>query len=194
MQKTQIAGAFVSTNSIVQGEQVPILWKELLKLGVIINFAYQPFKWESEIKNKAAVHCVIIGFSCINKKEKFLFANDSQVKKVENINPYLLDAEIVIIENRNYHIQNKPSMIYGNMPIDDGNLILSKEEVEELLKENPKNEIFIKKYMGGNELINNKKRWCLWLKDANPKLLRESKLISERIMKTKIFRDNSNRP
>ena len=194
MQKTQITGAFVSTNSIVQGEQVPILWKELLKLGVIINFAYQPFKWESEIKNKAAVHCVIIGFSCINKKEKFLFANDSQVKKVENINPYLLDAEIVIIENRNYHIQNKPSMIYGNMPIDDGNLILSKEEVEELLKENPKNEIFIKKYMGGNELINNKKRWCLWLKDANPKLLRESKLISERIMKTKIFRDNSNRP
>ena len=194
MQKTQIAGAFVSTNSIVQGEQVPILWKELLKLGVIINFAYQPFKWESEIKNKAAVHCVIIGFSCINKKEKFLFANDSQVKKVENINPYLLDAEIVIIENRNYHIQNKPSMIYGNMPIDDGNLILSKEEVEELLKENPKNEIFIKKYMGGNELINNKKRWCLWLKDANPKLLRESKLISERIMKTKIFRENSNRP
>ncbi|MGL5724437.1 DNA methyltransferase [Cetobacterium sp.] len=194
MQESKIMGAFVSTNSIVQGEQVPILWKELLKLDIIINFAYQPFKWESEIKNKAAVHCVIVGFSCINKKDKFLFANDSQVRKVDNINPYLLDAETVIIENRNSQIDNRPNILYGNMPIDDGNLILSKDEVEELLKENPKNEILIKKYMGGNELINNRERWCLWLKNINPKTLRESKIVSDRIMKTKIFRENSNRP
>lgn len=185
--------AFVSTNSITQGEQIAILWEQLLNIGISISFAYQTFKWASEAKEKAAVHCVIIGFSKKEKSEKYLYDND-RMQIVENINPYLISAPTVFIKNRSKSICDVPPIIYGSMPIDDGNLILSKDEVNELLSENPDNCKFIRKYAGGAELIQNRDRWCLWLKDISPKEIQKSPIIMKRIKATADFRAGSNRP
>ncbi len=185
--------AFVSTNSITQGEQIAILWEQLLNTGISISFAYQTFKWASEAKEKAAVHCVIIGFSKKEKSEKYLYDND-RMQIVENINPYLISAPTVFIKNRSKSICDVPPIIYGSMPIDDGNLILSKDEVNELLSENPDNCKFIRKYAGGAELIQNRDRWCLWLKDISPKEIQKSPIIMKRIKATADFRAGSNRP
>ena len=190
---TNISCAFVSTNSITQGEQVPILWKILVEFGININFAHRTFKWDSEASEKAAVHCVIIGFSYVNKKQKIIFTSDRYVNAA-NINPYLVDAPTVLIKNRSKCICDAPAIMYGSMPIDDGHLILSEEDREELLKENDKNIKFVKKYLGGAEMIRNIDRWCLWLKDISPKDIQQSKFIMERLKRVKLFRESSNRP
>lgn len=123
--------AFVSTNSITQGEQVPIFWEEMLNDNLIVYFAYESFIWNSEASNKANVHCVIIGFSCISlKREKQLFVKNSLAKKVSNINPYLVGAPTVLIKSRRNSISDAPKMNYGSMPIDKGALILNKEELD----------------------------------------------------------------
>lgn len=187
------SAAFVSTNSITQGEQVPVFWGELIKLGVHIDFAYRTFQWDSEASLKAHVHCVIIGFSCKPNKNKKLFSADS-MQITENINPYLLNAPTVIIQNRNQSIcSNAPQIYYGSMPIDDGHLILNKDDVDNLLKENKNNAKFIRKYVGGVELIRNTERWCLWLVDVSPKDINKSNFIKERIKETAKFRKSSNR-
>ncbi len=195
MQGTATHAAFVSTNSITQGEQVPIFWPHLFGKNIHIDFAYRTFRWDSEASMKAHVHCVIIGFSeAANAEKSRLYLNDMQTALVENINPYLVDAPSVIIENRSRSICNAPAIAYGSMPIDDGHLILEKEDVDVLLSENSGNSQFIRKYVGGVELLRNKERWCLWLKGASPKELQKSKIIMERIRQTAEFRRSSNRP
>lgn len=192
IKNTKIACAFVSTNSITQGEQVTPLWKELLKDDANINFAYKTFRWDSEASLKAHVHCVIIGFS-YNATDKYIYSS-VQKTKAENINPYLIDAPTIFIENRSKPLCNVPIMNYGSMPIDNGHLILSKEEKDILLKENPNNEKFIRSYIGGEEIINNKVRYCIWINHINPLEIRQSNFIMERIRLTKEFRESSNRP
>ncbi len=195
IQGTTIRSAFVSTNSITQGEQAPVFWKLLYQDGVHIDFAYRTFRWDSEASLKAHVHCIIIGFSCaISLKPMYIFLNDSQTKIATNINPYLVDAPTVFFENRNIPICPVTEIQYGSMPIDDGNLILEKEDVDNLLKENPDNIKFIRKYVGGVELLRNKERWCLWLVEASPKDIQKSSFIMKRIQATAEFRKSSNRP
>ena len=189
--------AFVSTNSITQGEQVPILWPILIDKGIEIIFACRSFVWSAETKyqNTAKVHCVIIGFKDMLSKEKpkkYIFTDNGK-DEVKNINPYLIEAPNCIITSRTKPINNVAEMRYGSMPIDDGHLILEKEDVENLLSENKNNKGFIKKYVGGQEIIKNKKRWCLWLDKMSPSEYNKSKIIMERIAKTKEFRENSKR-
>ena len=195
MNGTTIRTALVSTNSITQGEQVPILWKELTSLGVYIDFAYRTFRWDSEATLKAHVHCVIIGFSTIHNNNKKKLYNAENFQLVDNINPYLINAPTVIIENRSKRIsENAPQIYYGSMPIDDGHLILTEDDVEDLLKENKDNAKYIRKYIGGAELIKGKERYCLWLFGASPKDLQKSSIIKERIRQTADFRKSSSRP
>ncbi len=194
VQGSRIQVAFVSTNSITQGEQVPIFWRQMLNMGIHIDFAYRTFRWDSEATMKAHVHCVIIGFSVLPEKKKRRLYTTENYQEVNNINPYLVDAPSVLIEGRSRSICNALPILYGSMPIDDGHLILGQEDVEKLLSENPNNQKFIKKYVGGAELIQGKKRWCLWLKDATPKELQSSNIIMERIRATAEFRKSSKRP
>ncbi len=194
IQSSKIEVAFVSTNSITQGEQVPILWSYLLRNKIIVNFAYRSFVWNSEASDLARVHCVIIGFSALDlEKEKYLFLNESQVKKAGNINPYLLDAPNVLIKSRSTPISETKPIVYGSMPIDKGHLILNEEDVKEIINENPDNAKFIRKYIGGRELINGTHRWCLWLNDASPHEFSSSRQIMRRVEATYNFRINSDR-
>ena len=138
MTNTMIRTALVSTNSVSQGEQVANLWKPLFESGVHIDFAHRTFRWDSEAKIKAHVHCVIIGFSkAANSKNKMLYVDD-RVQVVENINGYLLDAENIFIESRNKPIYNVPEISMGNQPIDNGNYLFTQEEKDEFIKKEPK--------------------------------------------------------
>ena len=197
MQGTPIAAAFVSTNSITQGEQVPVLWSYLFGKGLSILFAYRTFRWDSEANQKAHVHCVIIGFtadkSAQSTKKHVIFDGESAVT-ASTINGYLLDAPHISIQTRANPLCDVPAMNYGSMPIDDGHLILNEEDVDVLLKESPENDKYIREYAGGDELLKNKKRWCLWLKGIPPKDLKGSKFVEERVNLTKEFRQSSNRP
>ncbi len=188
--------AFVSTNSITQGEQVPVLWKYLSQKGLSINFTYRTFRWDSESTEIAHVHCVIIGFSDAehSKNQKFIITENGEKKISGHINGYLIDAGDIYVESRNKPICPVAEIVYGSMPIDDNHLILTKEDADKIIAENPANAKFVRKYVGGEEIIKNKVRYCLWLKDATPKEMRESKLISERIKATKEFRQKSTRP
>lgn len=192
MDKTNIEAAFVSTNSICQGESVGILWKHLFeKKKVEIQFAYQSFRWGSEATEKAHVYCVIIGFSvCSINKQKIIFQND-RIILAQNINGFLLDAPNVFIKNRGtVLIENLQKMSKGNQPTDGGNLILSLEERNELVSKYPKCDSFIKRYISADDFINNKIRYCLWLKDVSPVDYRIP-LILKRLEKVKEIRLNS---
>lgn len=194
MYGTNIHAAFVSTNSITQGEQVPILWKKLLNMGIVIDFAHRTFNWKSEAQDEAHVHVVIIGFSYHGQsREKLLYFAENSLKKVTNITPYLSEGPTVLIENRSQPISHVNIMNYGSMPIDNGNLILNKDDYAELISENPNNKKFVRPYVGGTELLNNRERWCLWLKGVNPSEYSHSRFIMERIRKTKEFRECSGR-
>lgn len=186
--------AFVSTNSITQGEQVPILWRELYKSGIDIIFAHRTFRWDSEATDKAHVHCVIIGFICGKSDVKKAIYDGEIIKEVKEINPYLVEGSPIFIDKREKPVCDVPQMMYGSMPIDDGHLILSREDVDALLKESPDNARFIRKYAGGDEIIKNKERWCLWLEGISPKEMRQSSFIMERVQLTMNFRQDSNRP
>jgi len=197
IKNTNIHVAFVSTNSITQGEQVPVLWQILLEKGIELIFAYQSFIWSAETKSRdiAKVHCVIIGFKHKDSTSvlgKYLFTRDSK-QTVPHINPYLIAAPDYIISSRTKPICDVSEMSYGSMPIDSGFLILDREEVEELILENEENKNFIKKYVGGQELIKNKERWCLWLEGLSPSLYKKSKFIMNRLSLTKEFRESSKR-
>ena len=191
-EKTQ--AAFVSTNSITQGEQVPILWRELYKRGMEIIFARRTFRWDSEATDKAHVHCVVIGFTNGRSDQRKYILDGETIREVKSINPYLVEGEPIFIDKREKPICGVPQIMYGSMPIDDGHLILSREDVEALLQESPDNSRFIRKYAGGDEIIKNKERWCLWLDGIAPMELRHSRLITERVLLTKQFRESSNRP
>lgn len=182
--------AFVSTNSIAQGEQVPKLWKLLSHKDITINFAYRSFGWDNEAKRKAHVHVIIIGFStkASGTKTKILFDENANPHKADNINPYLLNAPEVLITNRSKPLCDVEPMNYGSMPIDHGHLILSADEREAILKKDPDAEKFIKPYYGGNELLHNKPRYCLWLVNVSPSELRGHDLIIDRINECREYR------
>ncbi len=187
--------ALVSTNSICQGGSVTNLWKPLFtQFNVHIDFAYQTFRWDSEADIKAHVHCVVVGFSIGNNEtSKIIFLSDSQSVLVNNINGYLLDAPDVFIEKRNRPLCDVPSICLGGQPIDDGNLTLTNEEKENLLAREPQAAPFIRPFMMGKDFIDRKPRYCLWLKDANPSLLRQCHQVMERVRKVREFRLKSRR-
>lgn len=183
MLNTKIESAFVSTNSISQGEQTAILWEPLMKENnTIINFAHRTFRWGNEAKGKqATVLCVIIGFSDYkNKKEKKIF-DLNKLKKAENINPYLLDGPNIIVSARSHPICDVPEMNKGSQATDGGFLLLNEVEKEELINENPLAQKWIRPFLGANEFLNGEKRWCLWLVDATPSEIRKCKLVMKRI-------------
>ena len=196
--KTKVA--FVSTNSIVQGEQTSILWGQMLnKYKIIIHFAHRTFKWSNEAKGNAAVYCVIIGFANYDTNNKRIFEyedikSEAHELKVKNINPYLVDAKDLLITKRSNPICNVPKMSFGNMPLDGGHLLLSDEEKNEFIKKEPKSEKFIKPLISAFEFLNGEKRWCLWLPDAKPNELKQMPEVLKRIELVKKFRMNSIAP
>ena len=192
MQGTTIRTAFVSTNSITQGEQVAGVWKPLFeRFGIHIDFAHRTFRWDSEASIKAHVHCVIVGFSCApNAKPKCIYTME-RYQTAENINAYLIDAPNAFIENRNNPICAVPLMITGNRPADGGHLIIENDEYSDFITKEPKALPYIKRLVGSVEFINNKKRWCLWLVGANPAELRKMPTVMERIELCRQDRKNS---
>ena len=172
MAGTSIRAALVSTNSVTQGEAVANLWKPLFESDVHIDFAHRTFRWDSEAKIKAHVHCVIVGFSTApNLAPKTLFTSE-RAQIVQNINGYLLDADNIFVENRNKPLCDVPEIGIGNKPIDGGNYLFTKEEMEEFLKVEPASEKWFKPWYGSQEFINRCPRYCLWLGDCPPNELR----------------------
>lgn len=184
---TSIEVAFVSTNSICQGQQAVTMWKPLFEKGIKIQFAYRTFVWDSEAQQKARVHCVIVGFSFVNRKSKIIYDND-RARIVSNINSYLIDAEDKFIESRSTPICDVPQIRFGSMPRDGGGFVLTDEEKEELIKKEPLSEKWIHPYIGAYEFLNNKSRWCLWLMGANPHELKQCPTVMKRIEFVKKFR------
>ena len=188
MQNSKIRTALVSTNSITQGEQVSSIWKPLQKLfGIHIDFAHRTFRWDSEASLKAHVHCVIVGFSVTNTKEKWIY-DDERIIRADNINGYLIDAEDLFIESRNKPICDVPQMLNGGKPTEGGFLILTEEEKDELLLANPVALKMIRPYMMGKDFIERKPRYCLWLVSVSPSDLRQCPKVLERIAKVRDYR------
>lgn len=194
IQKTKIKVAFVSTNSIVQGEQTSILWKPLQqKFGIIIHFAHKTFKWNNEAKGNAAVYCVIVGFASFDTARKVIYEyeninGEAHELIVKNINPYLVDAKDIFIENISNPICNVPKMSFGSMPRDGGHFIFTKEEKEAFIRKEPLALKWIRPYTGAQEFINGYVRYCLWLNDITPNELKQLPLVLERVEKVKSFR------
>lgn len=193
MKGTHTKAALVSTNSITQGEQTALLWKSLIEDGIKINFAHRTFQWDSESSLKAHVHCVIVGFSFEDNKNKTIYLNESQKIKAKNINPYLIDAPDIFIESRKKPLCNVKEMVFGNMSNDSGYFIFSEEEAEDFIKKEPAAKKYIKLFLGAEEFINNKKRYCLWLRNAEPGDLRKMKLVAERVENVRKIRSESKR-
>lgn len=192
MEGTKIETAFVSTNSIVQGESVKTLWSYLFDKGVEIQFAYQSFKWESEAKEKAAVYVVIIGFTSFSKKqEKRLFVGDT-LELCDHINAYLVKGGDYFIQSRGKPLNtNMPVMTKGSQPTDGGYLVLSADEKASLLEKYPILDEVIKPYIGSNELINKKERYCFWLAGANPAIIKSVPELRERLQAVREMRQAS---
>ena len=192
IQNTKIQVAFVSTDSISQGKMVADLWTVLYgKYHLIINFAYRSFIWNNETKNQASVRVVIISFACIDKKEKLLFDSNDKETVVSNISPYLIEGQNKLITNRRIPLCNIPKLIMGNQAMDHGNLILNEKEKNDLIQKEPMSKQFIKRYMMGNEFLNDKKRYCLWLTNCTPRQLKKMPLVYNRVEAVKEFRSNS---
>ncbi len=193
IQNTTTRCALVSTNSITQGEQVSAIWKPLFeKFGIHFDFAYRTFRWDSEADIKAHVHCVVLGFSVApNSKPRTIYLPEGQSIQVSNINGYLLDAPDVFVENRKKPLCDVPEMVKGSQPTDGGNLILSKAEMEDLVGKYPQIEPYVHRYVGSDEFINNKYRYCLWLANANPAVLRSCPPVMERIERVRQMRLSS---
>lgn len=199
IQSTQIIVAFVSTNSIAQGEQVGVLWNELYnKYSIKIHFAHRTFSWKNEAKGNAAVHVVIIGFAAFDTKEKIIFeyenikAEPHQIG-VSNINAYLIEGADNIILNKTSPLNDVPKICFGNQPNDGGGFLMNEEEYQEIITREPKAEEYIRKFVGSREYINNINRYCFWLKDVSPSEIRNIPAIMERIEIVKDHRLNSTR-
>ena len=190
IEQSQIKCAFVSTNSITQGEQVSVLWEYLSSKGVFIDFGYKSFVWNSEAKDKAKVHCVIIGFSLKNNGEKIIFDKDSKLI-VESITPYLTEGKMIFVGRMNNPISLVEGITKGCQPTDGGNLIIEEEDYIEFIKQEPNAKKYIKRLYGAVEFINNKKRYCLWLTGISPAELRSMPKVLERVQKVKEMRLNS---
>lgn len=198
IQGTSIACAFVSTNSISQGEQVGILWEEMFRRGARIHFAHRPFAWESEAKGKAHVHVVIIGFGTKDRADKAVYEYDdlkgeATRKPAWNVSPYLLEGGNFTISNRSQPISNVPEMDFGNQPIDGGHLILDPGEAAALRAESPAVSKYIRRFVGAHELLHGVERYCLWLVKARPNDVRTMPGVQERLKKVTAFRLASKR-
>ena len=194
MRETTIRSALVSTNSITQGEQIPILWEHLFEQGVHIDFAYRTFRWDSEAKIKAHVHCIIVGFSITPiAKEKLLYISD-RPQKANNINAYLVDGPDILIESRKKPICAVPNVVFGSMPNDGGFLSdYSDDEKDSIVAAYPDAVTMFRKFVGATEFLHNKSRWCLWLKGISPSALKRVPPVMEAISSVKAMRENSNR-
>jgi hypothetical protein len=198
-QSSHTKTAFVSTNSISQGEQVGILWNELFnKYKIKIHFAHRTFKWGNEARGNAAVHVVIIGFANFDVADKRIFEYENikaepHEVKAKNINPYLVEGKDIFISSRANPICNVPEITYGSMANDGGFLLLNDEEKNNLLIKEPEAQKFIRPFLGSKEFINNIKRWCIWLKDIAPNEFSKLKVITSKIEKVKEYRLNSTR-
>jgi hypothetical protein len=195
--KTRVA--FVSTNSISQGEQVGVLWNEMFnRYKIKIHFAHRTFKWSNEAKGNAGVHVVIIGFSNYDFAEKSIFEyedikGEPHELKVKNINPYLVEGKDIFISKRRDNICNMPEMNYGSMPNDGGFLLMNEIEKNDIINKQPQAEKYIRKFVMGDELINSIPRYCIWIENFSPNELKSLSLIIERIEKVKINRLSSTR-
>ncbi len=200
IENTKIKAAFVSTNSITQGEQVSVLWGLLMKdYRIKIHFAHTTFKWRNEARGKAAVYCVIIGFAPFETKTKRLFTysdvkGEPTERQVKNINSYLTPAQDLTIYRQSKPICNVPAMAFGNMPLDGGHLIMEEENKANFLQNEPKAKKYIRQLIGAREFLNGKKRWCLWLEGISPKELRSMPLVLKRVEAVKNFRLDSVAP
>ena len=194
MQNTNIKTALVSTNSITQGEQVAGVWKPLFdRFNIHIDFAHRTFRWDSESNSKAHVHCVIVGFSCTpNNNKRKLYTNE-RMQLVDNINAYLIDAPNVFIESCNNPICNVPKICSGGKPVEGGFLIFTKDEKSEFIKQEPRSEKYFRPFIGADDFINNKPRYCLWLLNASPSDLRQMPKVLERMEKVKKYRLDSSK-
>ena len=194
IQKTNIYCAFVSTNSIAQGEQVGILWQELYNnYKIKIHFAHRTFRWSNEAKGNAAVHCVIIGFGLQDIENKMIFEyldikGEPTERKVKNINPYLAEGNDLVILRRTKPVCNIPEMVYGSKPTDNGNLLMTESEKNEYIQQEPYGEKFVTPFISADEFLNNKKRWCFWLKDIQPNEFKNLPLLTKKIQAVKKFR------
>lgn len=183
-----IHASFVATNSIIQGEQVPVLWKYIFSKKIYINFAYKPFVWNNEAQNQAHVHCVIIGFSSVVNKDKILYNSSNQISHCKNINGYLFDGNNVFITNRPAPLSNVPRMHNGCKLLDGGFYTLTSQERKEAISKDSYADKFIRPYLGAKNFIHGTARYCIWLKDANPKDIHQSPFILDRINKVAEFR------
>lgn len=197
IQGTRIKVAFVSTNSITQGEQVGILWRALLRRNPLyLHFAHRTFQWTSEAKGKAAVYCVIIGFGAFDVDNKVIFEYDSpdgepHAASVKQINAYLVDAAWVFVENRSRNPFGKPEMMYGSKPTDGGHFLFTDEEKEAFLIAEPEAEKFIKPFISAHEYLHGERRWVLWLVGASPSEINALPKVKERVRAVDEFRKAS---
>lgn len=186
--------AFVSTNSISQGEQVAILWDEMFnKYGIKIHFAHRTFNWKNEAKGNAAVHVIVVGYSNFDVSEKRLFQYEdikgtAHETSVKNISPYLVESGDIFVASRKKPISNAPAIVYGNKPVDGGHLFLTTQEKRELIAKEPAAKKYIKRIYGSEEYINNIDRWCLWLEDITPSELKQMPEILKRVNGVKSMR------
>lgn len=196
--ETRIKVAFVSTNSITQGEQVGILWAFLLSRGIKIHFAHRTFSWFNEARGRAAVHCVIIGFGEFDVVRKFLFdyetpSSDPHEIEAKNVSPYLIDSSDIVIQSRRHPLSDVPEIVFGSMPNDGGYLLLSDEDKDKLLQVESRAGRFIRPFVGAQEFLNGENRWCLWLVDVSPDELRSLPKVMSRIDQVRELRLASTR-
>jgi hypothetical protein len=191
--------AFVSTNSITQGEQVGVLWGWMLAQGVHIHFAHRTFSWSNEASGKAAVHCVIIGFGLDDRPSKVIYEYDNikgepHAVAAKNINPYLIDGPDVVLPRRSNPICNVPEIGIGNKPIDDGNFLFTPSEKHAFVTLEPSSDKWFRRWLGAAEFLNGIERWCLWLGECPPAELRAMPECMKRVQAVKAFRLNSKSP
>lgn len=197
--ETNCRCAFVSTNSITQGEQVGVLWGWMLSQGIRIQFAHRTFNWSNEARGKAAVHCVIVGFGLQDLSHKRIYEYEDikgtpLAVPAKNINPYLVDAPDVVLPRRNNPICDVPEIGIGNKPIDDGNYLFSTEERDAFIALEPQSEKWFRRWLGAEEFLNGYERWCLWLGDCSPTALRAMPEAMKRVQAVKASRLASKSP
>ena len=194
MQGSSIRAAFVSTNSITQGEQVAAVWKPLYeRFGINIGFAHRTFRWDSEASIKAHVHCVIIGFSAAPYSHPKRIYTMERYHEAENVNAYLLDAPTIFIESRSKPLSDIPQICSGGKPVEGGNLIFTTEEKNDFLSTEPNAQKFFRRFIGADDFINGYDRWCLWLVDITPKELQSLSAVMKRVQAVREYRQASSK-
>lgn len=198
IQDTRIKAAFVSTNSIAQGEQIGILWQYLFSKNIKIHFAHRSFRWFNKSRGDAHVHVIIIGFAAFNASEKFLYDyetpdSDAVEIKVKNINPYLIDEDDSFIIDRDSPICDVPKAYLGSMPNDGGNFLFTTEEKDEFIQNEPGASKFIRPFISAKQFLHNQPRWCLWLQDITPSELKSFPKLEEKVIRVRELRSASTR-